>query len=210
MKLSPITSNDFELVSLVNMDPAIILVNKDSKYKNVSELIEDMKKKPNKIKFASTAKPNFYALALETKEKIKFNHIPYNGASEAITSVLGKHTDLTIVNPGEAVGQIKSGQLKPLGIMAAERLKNLQEIPTLKEQGYDIVSGTWRGLAVPKGTDPKIIKKLNQIFEKAIKSDEFKTFMNNSNFGIKYLDGMEFKTFIIQDTITINEIIKTL
>ena len=159
MKLSPISYKDFDLVSLINMDPAIVLVNKDSKYNSIKDLLEDAKANPGKIKFASTAKPNFYALAIEVEEGIKLNHIPYNGASEAIPAVLGNHADLTIVNPGEAIGQIKSGQLKPIGIMADKRLENLEEVSTLKEQGYDIVSGTWRGLAVPKGTIPDISEK---------------------------------------------------
>lgn len=210
MNLSPISYKDFDLVNLINMDPAIILVNKDSKYNNVKDLIEDAKANPGKVKFASTAKPNFYALAIEIQEGIKFNHIPYNGASEAIPSVLGNHSDITIVNPGEAIGQIKSGQLRPLGIMATERLENLPEVPTLKELGYDIVSGTWRGLAVPKGTDPKIIESLNQAFETAAKSDEFKEFMNNSNFGIKYLNAQDFNKFIEEDTVTINKIVESL
>lgn len=210
MKLSPISYKDFDLVSLINMDPAIVLVNKDSKYNSVKELLDDAKANPGKLKFASTAKPNFYALAIEIEEGVKFNHIPYNGASEAIPAVLGNHADLTIVNPGEAIGQIKSGQLKPIGIMASERLGNLNEVPTLKEQGYDIVSGTWRGLAVPKGTSPEVITKLNQAFETAANSEEFKEFMNSSNFGIKYLNGEEFGKFIEEDTVTINKIIESL
>lgn len=210
MKLSPISYKDFDLVSLVNMDPAIVLVNKDSKYNSIKELLDDAKANPGKLKFASTAKPNFYALAIEIEEGVKFNHIPYNGASEAIPAVLGNHADLTIVNPGEAIGQIKSGQLKPIGIMASERLENLNEVPTLKEQGYDIVSGTWRGLAVPKGTSPEVIAKLNQAFETAANSDEFKEFMDSSNFGIKYLNGEDFGKFIEEDTVTINKIIESL
>ncbi|WP_047382212.1 tripartite tricarboxylate transporter substrate binding protein [Cetobacterium sp. ZWU0022] len=210
MKLSPISYKDFDLVSLINMDPAIVLVNKDSKYNSIKDLLEDAKANPGKIKFASTAKPNFYALAIEVEEGIKLNHIPYNGASEAIPAVLGNHADLTIVNPGEAIGQIKSGQLKPIGIMADKRLENLEEVSTLKEQGYDIVSGTWRGLAVPKGTSPEIIEKLNQVFKTASNSEEFKEFMDNSNFGIKYLNAEEFKTFIEEDTVTINKIIDSI
>ncbi|MGL4671937.1 MAG: tripartite tricarboxylate transporter substrate binding protein [Cetobacterium sp.] len=210
MKLSPISYKDFDLVSLINMDPAIVLVNKDSKYNSMKDLLEDARENPGKIKFASTAKPNFYALAIEVEEGIKFNHIPYNGASEAIPAVLGSHADLTIVNPGEAIGQIKSGQLKPIGIMADKRLENLEKVATLKEQGYDIVSGTWRGLAVPKGTSPEIIIKLNEVFKKASNSEEFKEFMDNSNFGIKYLNSEEFKTFIEEDTVTINKIIDSI
>lgn len=210
MKLSPISYKDFDLVSLINMDPAIVLVNKDSKYNSIKELLDDAKANPGKLKFASTAKPNFYALAIEIEEGVKFNHIPYNGASEAIPAVLGNHADLTIVNPGEAIGQIKSGQLKPIGIMASERLENLNEVPTLKEQGYDIVSGTWRGLAVPKGTSLEVITKLNQAFETAANSEEFKEFMDSSNFGIKYLNGEDFGKFIEEDTVTINKIIESL
>ena len=64
------------------------------------------------------------------------------------------------MGPGEAIGQIKSGQFIPLGLMAKERLTTLSEIPTLKELGHDISSGTWRGIAVPKGADEKIVEKL--------------------------------------------------
>ncbi|MBC2857133.1 tripartite tricarboxylate transporter substrate binding protein [Cetobacterium sp. 2A] len=210
MKLSPITSKDFDLIGLINMDPAIVLVNKDSKYNNISDLINDAKENPNMVKFASTAKPNFYALAIETSEKVKFNHIPYNGAGESIPAVLGNHSDFTIVGPGEAIGQIKGGQLKAIGIMASNRLETLNDIPTLKEQGYNIISGTWRGLAVPKGTDEEAKKVLSSAFEKATKSEEFKEFMNNSNFGINYLDSNEFVNFIEEDTITINNILENL
>lgn len=210
MNLSPISYKNFDLVSLVNMDPAIVLVEKDSKYKNFEDLVADAKANPEKIKFASTAKPNFYALAIENATGVKFNHIPYNGAGEVIPALLGKHADFSLVGPGEAIGQIKAGQLRAIGVMAKERLSNLPEVATLKEQGYDVVSGTWRGIAVPKGTDKAIIDKLNDSIKKSVENPEFIEFMNNSNFGIKYLNGAEFKEFIIDDTNSIGEIIKNI
>ncbi len=210
MNLSPISYKNFDLVSLVNMDPAIVLVEKDSKYKNFEDLVADAKANPEKIKFASTAKPNFYALAIENATGVKFNHIPYNGAGEVIPALLGKHADFSLVGPGEAIGQIKAGQLRAIGVMAKERLSNLPEVATLKEQGYDVVSGTWRGIAVPKGTDKAIIDKLNDSIKKSVENPEFIEFMNNSNFGIKYLNGAEFEEFIIDDTNSIGEIIKNI
>lgn len=210
MNLSPISYKNFDLVSLVNMDPAIVLVEKDSKYKNFEDLVADAKANPEKIKFASTAKPNFYALAIENATGVKFNHIPYNGAGEVIPALLGKHADFSLVGPGEAIGQIKAGQLRAIGVMAKERLSNLPEVATLKEQGYDVVSGTWRGIAVPKGTDKAIINKLNDSIKKSVENPEFIEFMNNSNFGIKYLNGAEFEEFIIDDTNSIGEIIKNI
>ncbi|WP_187107169.1 tripartite tricarboxylate transporter substrate binding protein [Fusobacterium necrophorum] len=207
MKLSPITYKDFELVSLVNLDPAVVLVEKDSKYKKFEDLIQDAKKNPEKIKFASTAKPNFYILAIEKEMGVKFNHIPYNGAGEVIPALLGKHADFTLVGPGEAMGQIKSGQFRVLGIMADERIESLKGVKTLKELGHNITSGTWRGVAVPKDTPKEIIDILNQSIEKAVESQEFIEFMNKANYGIKYLAPKEFEEFLIEDTKTIEKIL---
>ncbi len=210
MNLSPISYKDFELVSLVNMDPAVVLVEKDSKYQTLDELLADAKANPEKIKFASTAKPNFYALAIENEAGVKFNHIPYNGAGEVIPALLGKHADFSLMGPGEAIGQLKAGQLRALGIMADTRIESLPDVATLKELGHDVVSGTWRGIAVPKGTSPEIITALDAAIKKSVESDDFKDFMNNSTFGIKYLNGKDFETFIIDDTATIDSIVKSL
>ena len=207
MKLSPVTYKDFELVSLVNLDPAIVLVEKDSKYKTFEDLIKDAKANPEKIKFASTAKPNFYILAIEKEIGVKFNHIPYNGAGEVIPALLGKHADFTLVGPGEAMGQIKSGQFRVLGVMADKRIESLGDIKTLKEMGYDISSGTWRGIAVPKGTDKKVVEILNNSINKAVKSKDFSEFMNKANYVIKYLEPREFEKFIIEDNRTIEKIL---
>lgn len=210
MNLSPISYKDFELVSLVNMDPAVVLVEKDSKYQTLDELLADAKANPEKIKFASTAKPNFYALAIENEAGVKFNHIPYNGAGEVIPALLGKHADFSLMGPGEAIGQLKAGQLRALGIMADARIESLPDVATLKELGHDVVSGTWRGISVPKGTSPEIVAALDAAIKKSVESDDFKDFMNNSTFGIKYLNGKDFETFIIDDTATIDSIVKSL
>ena len=210
MNLSPISYKDFALVSLVNMDPAVVLVEKDSKYQTLDDLLADAKANPEKIKFASTAKPNFYALAIENEAGVKFNHIPYNGAGEVIPALLGKHADFSLMEPGEAIGQLKAGQLRALGIMADTRIESLPEVATLKELGHDVVSGTWRGIAVPKGTSPEIVAALDAAIKKSVESDDFKDFMNNSTFGIKYLNGKDFETFIIEDTATIDSIVKSL
>lgn len=207
MKLAAVSSEDFDLVSLINLDPAVVVVNANSKYKTFDDLLTDAKNNPGRLKFASTAKPNFYALALEGDLDVKFNHIPYNGAGETIPALLGNHADFTLVGPGEVAGQVKAGQLRIIGVMAENRVANL-EAPTLKELGYDISSGTWRGIALPKGTDPKINEKLQNAFKNATENPEFIEFMNNSNFGIKYLPADEFKKFIAEDTKNIEKVIE--
>lgn len=210
MGLAQIDHKDFDLIRLVNMDPALLCVKPGSKYEDLTVLFADAKKAPGSIKFASTAAPNFYVLAIENSLGLSFNHIPYNGAAEAIPSVMGGHTDFVIAGPGELIGQIESGQLVPVAIMAPQRFDALPNVPTLSELGYDIVSGTWRGIAVPKGTPVEIRNRLEEAFDKAIMDPEFTAFMKNAKLGIYNLSSKDFAEFIDSDAATIQTIVENL
>lgn len=201
-------ASDFELIRMVNLDPAVVLVAKDSPYNTINDLISEAKKSPNSIKFASTAAPNFYLMALEKDQQIKLNAIPYNGASEAIPAVLGGHTDVTMVTPGEAISQLKSGQLKALGVMSDERVDYISDVPTLKEQGVDVVTGTWRGIGAPKGTPTEVLETLGSAFDEAMASEEFKNFMQQGAMTIHNLNAEEFTQFVQEDTKKLGELIK--
>lgn len=200
--------DDFRLIRMVNLDPAVVLVSKDSPYNTINDLIAEAKKAPGSVKFASTAAPNFYLMALEKDQGIKLNAIPYNGASEAIPAVLGGHTDVTMVTPGEAISQLKSGQLKALGVMSDERVTYIPEVPTLKEQGVDVVTGTWRGIGAPKGTPDEVIETLGKAFDTAMASEEFKNFMQKGAMTIHNLNTQEFTDFVKQDTVELGKLIK--
>jgi tripartite-type tricarboxylate transporter receptor subunit TctC len=208
MGLAQISAGDFKLVRLVNMDPALLAVRKDSPYQTLQQLIGDAKTNPGKIKFASTAKPNFYILTLENNQQIKFNQIPFNGAAEAIPAVLGGHTDFTIANPGELAAQIEAGQMRALAVMAPERIKSLPDVPTFKELGANVVSGTWRGIAVPKETPDAVVQTLETACAAAIADPDFISFMEKTKLGIYNLDSAKFKTYIADDTKVISDIVK--
>ena len=202
------TADDFRLIRLVNLDPAVVLVAADSPYNTINDLIKEAKEKPGSVKFASTAAPNFYLMSLEKDQGIKLNAIPYNGASEAIPAVLGHHTDVTMVTPGEAIAQLRSGQLKALGVMSEERIQYIPDVPTLKEQGIDVVTGTWRGIGAPKDTPDAVIEKLGAAFDEAMASEEFKSFMEKGAMTIHNLDGKAFTEFVAEDTKSLTQLIQ--
>ncbi|OCH55635.1 tripartite tricarboxylate transporter substrate binding protein [Vibrio sp. ZF57] len=202
------TADDFKLIRLVNLDPAVVLVAADSPYNTINDLIKEAKEKPGSVKFASTAAPNFYLMSLEKDQGIKLNAIPYNGASEAIPAVLGHHTDVTMVTPGEAIAQLRSGQLKALGVMSEERIQYIPDVPTLKEQGIDVVTGTWRGIGAPKDTPDAVIEKLGAAFDEAMASEEFKTFMAKGAMTIHNLDEKAFTEFVAEDTKSLTQLIQ--
>lgn len=207
MGLMQNTADDFKLIRMVNLDPAVILVPADSPFNTVNDLIAEAKKMPGKVKFASTAAPNFYLMALEKAENIKLNAIPYNGSAEAIPSVLGHHSQVTMVTPGEAIAQLRSGQLKALGVMSAERISFIPDVPTLKEQGIDVVTGTWRGIGAPKDTPDEIIEILGTAFDQAMASAEFKDFMAKGAMTIHPLNAQQFTEFVKEDTKKLGELI---
>lgn len=193
-------ADDFRMIRMVNLDPAVVLVHADSPYNTINDLVAEAKKNPGKLRFASTAQPNFYLMALEKDQGIAFNPIPYNGASEAIPAVLGQHTDVTMVTPGEAIAQVRSGQLKALGVMSEERVGSLPDTPTLKEQGVEVTTGTWRGIAAPKGTPDEVIEVLGAAIDKAMQSPEFIDFMAKGAMTIHSMDAEEMTEFVKKDT----------
>ncbi|TXR53496.1 tripartite tricarboxylate transporter substrate binding protein [Reinekea thalattae] len=208
MGLMQHSADDFELIRLVNLDPAVVLVSASSPYNSISDLINDAKANPGSVKFASTAAPNFYLMALEKDQGIKLNAIPYNGASEAIPAVLGGHTAVTMVTPGEAISQLRSGQLKALGVMSKERTAMIPDVPTLIEQGVNVTSGTWRGIGAPKGTPADVIETLGKAFDEAMASKEFKDFMAKGAMTIHNMNAAEFTEFVKEDTQALGALVK--
>ena len=208
MGLAQITPDNFDLLALINEDPAIMLVRPDSKFTSVKDVLEAAKAAPGSVKFGSTAKPNFYLLALELNQKVRFNQIPSTGAAEAIPALMGGHVDFTMVNPGEAISQINAGQLKPLGVASDVRMAGLPDVPTMTEQGYPIVTGTWRGLALPRGTPDAVKAVLGDAFRKAAQEKEFTDFMNGRTLGIRLMNSDEFKTFVDNDVKALTEIVE--
>lgn len=201
-------ADDFKLIRLVNLDPAVVLVNKDSEFNSINDLIAEAKANPGKVKFASTAAPNFYLMALQKDQGIELNAIPYNGSAEAIPSVLGGHTAVTMVTPGEAISQLRSGQLKALGVMSKERISYIPDVPTLIEQGVDVTTGTWRGIGAPKDTPDEIIEVLGKAFDEAMASEDFKNFMAKGAMTIHNMDAAEFTQFVKDDAKSLGELIK--
>ena len=104
---------------------------------------------------------------------IKLRHIPYKGASGALTDVAGGRVPMMLSSIPTALGAIHSGQLRPIAVSALKRSPVLPDVPTIAEQGYPgFDAGTWYGLLVPKGTSPEIVARLNKAANEALKSPE--------------------------------------
>ena len=210
---SSFSSDDFTPVLQVNTDPACIAVKADSELNTVEDLVKLAKEKPGQLKIANSGVGAIWHLSAEAFAKeaeIELNHVPYEGANPAIAGLLGGHVELIACSPGELSAQVAAGEIKILGIMADDRIDSQPDIPTFKEQGYDISMGTWRGLVVPKDTPEEIVTVLEEGFTKAANKDEFKTFMETANLGYEVLDGDTFGNKISENNEVFASLIKDL
>lgn len=129
------------------------------------------------------------AAGLAKETGANFKHVGYDGAAPAITDLLGGHIDATAVSYAEVSAFVESGDLKVLAVLSDNRLESIPDVPTAKECGYDVVLGTWRGIAVPASTPDAVVDELYRIFSTAAESEQFKTFMKNTNNVIEIMDG---------------------
>lgn len=184
--------NNAEMIMHYNFDPACYLVPTDSPYQTLEDVIADAKKNPGKITLGVTAAGGSHHLAAIQFQKecgAEFNVIPYSdGSSACVTALMSGQVAVGSVCPAEAAAQIAAGQVRILAICSENRLESYPDIPTLKELGYNVVYGAWRGLCAPKGTPEAVVEKLETIFMEAAQTQEFKDFCASNGNEIDLLD----------------------
>lgn len=199
LKLAPFNTLDFKFVGSVNKDPGVLVVSGKSKYKTLEDFLTGLKDSNGKMKFAASAVPNYYGIQLAQEAQSEFITVPFQGAAPAIIEILGGRADFGLYNPGEIKAQLESGDLRALAVMSDERFSGLKDVPTFKEKGLDIVSETYRGIAVPKDTPENVVKVLEEAIAKAKEDPAFTGFMEKSFLGQEYLDSEGFKALIEKD-----------
>ena len=194
------TTDDFIPIARINADPGTITVRADAPWRTVEEFLDHARKNPGEVKMGNAGSGTIWhlaAAAVEQKTGVKFNHIPFQGAAPSVMGLMGGHVDAITVSPAEIGSFVAAGKLRPLVLMADQRLPGIyQAVPTFKERGVDLSLGTWRGLAVPKGTPPEVVKVLRDLTKKTVDDPAFKEGMAKNNLLLSYMDGEQFKPFM--------------
>lgn len=166
---------DFEPVALVVTSVEYLMTEVSNPWNNLTELIEDAKKRPNEITFGVTfgSTAQMFAFNLMHKSGAKFKPVGYEGTAQRVTALLGNQIKLGGATFSTANQHVKAGKLKALGYAWTARDPRLAQVPTFKEQGVDMVHATSRGWVAPKGTDPRILKKMEEAIERVTKNPEF-------------------------------------
>jgi tripartite-type tricarboxylate transporter receptor subunit TctC len=169
-------NKDFAPVTLIAKVPNVIAVGKSSGIKNLSDLVSQAKKNPNRINYGSAGNGSAGHLAMEyfaSEAGIDLMHVPYKGSGPMLTDLIGGLTQATFNGLPSLIGQIKGGALIPLAVGSATRSPSLPNVPTIAESGYKgFETSQWYGVIAPAGTPKEIINKLQKEIAIALKSKE--------------------------------------
>ena len=172
-KKLPYKPSDFIPITMTIATPNVLVVNANTPYKTVKDLVDAIKKDPNgNFSFGSSGtgqSPHLSGEMFLQRTGLKIPHIPYKGAGPALTALLGQQFTFFIDNLPSSMPLIKSGQLRALAITSSERSAELPDVPTMAEAGIkNMVVTAWFGFFAPAGTPPAIIDKIQLATKKVL------------------------------------------
>lgn len=193
---SPLQMDDFDWLCGFFVDPQWIVCDANAPYNTFAELMEYVEAHPGEINWGTANAVSSDAIALtqllHDNPQYEINRVTYNGGGEMLTALLGGFIDVAITEYIDIDANIQAGTLKLLGVMSEERVSTQPEIPTLKEEGFDIVLERARGFAIPKGIDPELKEKMVDLFHDAYDSETFQTWMTQNCVDKRWMTGEEF------------------
>ncbi len=173
----------------------------DSKLKSMAEVIEQMKKDPGSVKWGggSRGSTEHIAAAMIAREvgvdPAKINYVAFRGGGEATAAILGGNVTVGGSGYSEFAEYIKTGKMKAIAVTSDKRLKGI-EVPTLKEQGVNVVIGNWRGVYGAPGITPAQRAALTDMIVKATKSKAWAEAMEKNAWTPALMVGADFERFV--------------
>jgi len=170
------TMKDLAPVAMIGSTPNLLVVNPSSPAHSAGDLIAMARRKPDAITYATGGYGSSSHLAVALFSNLsgaRFNHVPYKGAGPALADVVSGHIDFTIATMPGAIGQVRGGTLRALGISSLARSPEVADVPTIAETGlpgYEYVA--WFGLFAPGTTPPALVARLNRLLQQALRAPD--------------------------------------
>jgi tripartite-type tricarboxylate transporter receptor subunit TctC len=192
---------DLTPIANLMLDDYLMLTYKESPFKTPGDVVKFAKSKPPRtLSIASSGPADDMAVTVfEAATGIRFKIVRFDGGGQIQTMLLGKHVDLGVGNPLEDLGQINAGNLRALGVYRPTRFDLMKNVPTMKEQGINVVPfQMWRGIALPPGAPADAQRYWQGVIAKVVASKEFKDYLRQNMATEHALYGKDFTTFLEQ------------
>jgi tripartite-type tricarboxylate transporter receptor subunit TctC len=209
---TPISLSNFELVAIVNTDPAAIAVQYDSPWKTLKDFVADAKSHPGKFRMGMIpgASAQIFAAGFADAAGVKMIMVPFKGDADGAIALAGGHIDIHVAVPVSYKSLEAGKKVRVLAVADPSRSALHPDIPTFKENGVDLVIAAFHGIYMPRGTPANVQKKLADAIEKAMKSAELQKNMGNVGAGVTFLRGEEAKAYLAKQDATYRAVIDKL
>ncbi len=191
---------DFTHVAYFGGPPIVLIAHPSLGVHSLKELVAVAKASKEPLEYVSPGQGTLGNLVAEYwagKEGFKLSHVPYKGAAQAVTDLIGGHVKLGAMTWTTALGHIRAGSVIPLAVSSSHRLKEFPDVPTLKELGYpDLVAVTWFSLSGPAGIPADITHKLNAAVIKALDTPRARKQLEQEAMDTEPMSPEEFTAFV--------------
>lgn len=198
------TADQVRFLGAIGGDPGVIVVAKDSPFETLGDMVEAIKADPASVAFAGGSavggfdhmKPLRIMKAAGFNDITKIKYIGVDGGADAITQTVGGFTQAMTGDMSEIVGFIKAGDVRPLAVLTEERVPGFEDVPTAREQGFDVVAVNWRGLYVPKGISDDQYNAWAEKLQKVADSEQWKQVMAENGLAPFVKVGGDFQSWV--------------
>jgi tripartite-type tricarboxylate transporter receptor subunit TctC len=204
---------DFDLMMVAVRAPNVLVANPNVPVNNVAELVDYLKKNPDKVSFASSgagSSDHLTAALFWQKTGTTGIHVPYKGGAPAIQDLIAGHAQVSFQNINAVLSHIKAGKLKVLAVTGDKRSAALPDVPTLTEagvKGADVFS--WQGVAAPKGLPKDVKDKLHGAMVKALQDPEVEKNLSAQGIEVVANTPEQFAQFLQQELAKWKTVIET-
>ena len=210
------TADKVRFVGAIGADPGVIVVAANSPFKSLGDLVDAVKADPGSVAFAGGSavggfdhlKPLMILQRAGFTDITKVKYIGVDGGADAITQTVGGFTQAMTGDMSEIVGFLKAGEVRALAVLTDERVPGFEQIPTAKEQGFDVVAVNWRGLYVPKGVSDDTFNMWAGRLQKVADSDEWKAAMAANGLAPFTKVGGDFQSYVDGLVAEVNQLSK--
>jgi putative tricarboxylic transport membrane protein len=183
--ISPVSYKDFTHIINMVEDPRLLVVHTGSPFNSFEELIDFIKKNPNKLSCGGSggrSMDEILAAKLEEYTQTKIKFVPFtNAGADPVTTLMGGHIDFALLGISECGPQVDAGKLRVLAVSSEKRVTGqFADIPTMKEKGFDFVITQFRGIVGPLNMPQEAVSFLVDMFRKAVDTPEWKTFVEQN------------------------------
>ncbi len=199
--MMPLDYRAFDAVARVLVESPVIAVLGGSKWKSLGELVAEAKSRPKQMTVGNSgigSHTHISSVALFKAAGAEVVDVPF-GAAQVVPSLLGGQVDAAVQLPAALSAYAKTGQVRLLAALTSARDPALADVPTAREQGFDVSLEAWRGIAVPKGTPKAAVAALEEAIRKTAASPDFAQASERLGVRPAFMPAEEFANLIARE-----------